>query len=165
MTVWLVLSGLTHGSWELGWCLVSRSLGAQTSSGWLRIWWLYGVADRRYLHADPFVLTLELVTGTLCSSLNFYAAYQLLKGRTRRALPALLVVSVMEVYGAVLYMGSELFNGLGNINTASAVDTWGKFFGLNLIWVIVPGLCIVEAIQKLGHPAPPALPVLAERAV
>lgn len=156
---WLVLSGLTHATWELSWCFVSGWLhGPQASSGWRRIWSLYGVADRRYLHSDPFILILELVTGTICATLNLYVACQLARGRTRRALPALLIVSVMEVYGTVMYFGSELFSGFANVNTARFVDTWIKFFGLNVLWLIVPGFCIYEVVLRLQTEARHAVP-------
>jgi hypothetical protein len=48
-----------------------------------------------------------------------------------------------------MYLGSELFTGFANVNTASFVDTWLKFFGLNMLWVIFPGIFIYESVRYL----------------
>jgi cholestenol delta-isomerase len=148
--VWSLVSGIVHLTWELSWCLVSADLGSPAAlQGWRRVWSLYGVADRRYLHADPFILILEVVTATLGGFLNFYVVHQARKRRLRHATVALLIVSVMEVYGTVLYLGSELFARFANVNTTSFVDTWLKFFGLNMLWVIWPGIFVFESARYL----------------
>lgn len=148
--VWSLVSGVVHVSWELGWCLVSRHLASPDAlHGWRRIWSLYGVADRRYLHADSFIEILEWVTCTVGGFLNFYVVHQALRRQLRRATVALLVVSLMEAYGTLLYLGSEIFTGFANVNTASFVDAWLKFLGVNLLWVVFPGLFVYESLRWL----------------
>ena len=148
--VWSLVSGIVHFTWELGWCLVSRHLATPDAlHGWRRIWSLYGVADRRYLNADSFILILEWITATLGGFLNFYVVVQARRRRLQQATVALLLVSVMEVYGTLMYLGSELFTHFANVHTASFVDAWIKFFAVNLLWVIFPGIFIYESVRYL----------------
>ena len=148
--IWSLVSGVVHFSWELGWCLVSRHLATPDAlHGWRRIWSLYGVADRRYLNADSFILVLEWITATVGGFLNFYVVVQARRRRLRHATVALLIVSVMEVYGTLMYLGSEFFTNFANVNTASFVDAWLKFFAVNLLWVIFPGIFVYESVRYL----------------
>jgi cholestenol delta-isomerase len=148
--IWSLVSGIVHFSWELGWCLVSRHLDTPDAlHGWRRIWSLYGVADRRYLNADSFILVLEWITATVGGFLNFYVVVQARRRKLMHATVALLIVSVMEVYGTLMYLGSEFFTNFANVNTASFVDAWLKFFAVNLLWVIFPGIFVYESVRYL----------------
>jgi hypothetical protein len=143
---WSLVSGLIHVVWEGAWSVAAPFLqGPAALHGWRLYWTLYGLADHRYLHADPFVRVLELVTGTVVAALNLYVAYHVWKRRqVARAMVALLVASVMEVYGTVMYFGSEMLEGWRNVDTHSFVHTWVMFFGLNAIWFVFPGWCIYD---------------------
>ena len=145
---WSLVSGLIHLLWEGTWSIAAPYLQSPAAShDWRLLWTLYGAADFRYVHADPFVRILELVTGTVVAALNLYVAYHLWKRRrVERALLALLVVSVMEVYGTILYFGSEMLHHWANVDTASFVHTWVMFFGLNALWFVFPGWCIYELV-------------------
>jgi hypothetical protein len=91
---------------------------------------------------------LEGVTGSVVAALNLYASYHIWKRRrVARAMMALLIVSVMEVYGTVMYFGSELLNGWANVDTGSFVHAWIMFFGLNALWLLFPGWCIYELVR------------------
>jgi hypothetical protein len=148
--IWSLVSGIVHFTWELGWCAFSRHLATPDAlHGFRRIWTLYGVADRRYLNADSFIEILEWITATLGGFLNFYVVVQARRRRLQHATVALLIVSVMEVYGTLMYLGSELFTNFANVNTASFVDTWLKFFGVNLFWVVFPGIFVYESVRYL----------------
>lgn len=148
--IWSLVSGVVHFTWELGWCLMSRHLASpEALHDWRLVWSLYGVADRRYLHADSFITVLEVVTATVGGFLNFYVVAQMRRRRLQHATVALLLVSLMEVYGTVLYLGSELFSGFANVNTASFVDAWLKFLGVNMLWVVFPGFFIYESVRYL----------------
>jgi cholestenol delta-isomerase len=148
--IWSLVSGIVHFTWELSWCLVSRHLATPDAlHGWRRIWSVYGIADRRYLNADSFILILEWITATVGGCLNFYVVVQARRRRLRHATVALLIVSVMEVYGTLMYLGSELFTNFANVNTASFVDTWLKFFATNMLWVVFPGIFVYESVRYL----------------
>ena len=148
--IWSLVSGIVHFTWELGWCVVSRHLSTPAAlHGWRRTWSIYGVADRRYLDADSFILVLEWVTATVGGFLNFYVVVQARRRRLMHATVALLIVSVMEVYGTIMYLGSEWFTNFAHVHTASFVDTWLKFFGTNILWVIFPGIFVYESVRYL----------------
>ncbi len=145
---WSTFAGLAV-LWDLSWCFVFRALQSpEIDHGWRRIWALYGQVDRRYLQADPWLLVLEIVTGLFGSTLNFYLVYQLLRGRQRRARVALLVVSVMEIYGTVMYWGSEIVNHFAHVDTSSWLRTLVLFVGLNSLWLIFPGWCIYHLVAE-----------------
>ena len=48
-----------------------------------------------------------------------------------------------------MYLGSEYFTGFANVNTVSVVDTWLKFVGMNILWVVFPGIFIYESVRYL----------------
>ena len=150
---WSVFSGIIHIVWELPWCLLNRSLHLNTTAAWALPWTIYGHADRRYLLSDPFTLSLEWVTVLVVGSLNFLTLNAYRRGHIRQSALFLLVGSVMETYGTVLYFGTELFNGFGNFNTGNWVDLWLKVVFFNVLWIIFPGICIYRAIRILAPPA------------
>lgn len=134
-------------------------------NGWREFWSLYGLADYRYLHADPFVRALELVTGTLVAALNLWTAYVVWRRRRQAvAIVVLLTASIMEVYGTILYFGSEWLNHWANVDTSSFLHAWVMFFGLNVLWLLIPGWCIYEILRvvlaaRVGAAQPAAAPV------
>ena len=118
-----------------------------TQHGWWLYWTLYGRADARYVHADPFIRILELVTGTVVAAMNLWVAHQLWRRRRpRTAMIVVLIASVMEVYGTIMYFGSEMLNHWANLDTHSVLHTWVMFFGLNVLWLVFPGWCIYEIV-------------------
>lgn len=138
---WSLFAGLAV-LWDLSWCFVFRHLQSPgVDHDWRIVWAAYGRADHRFLSRDPYLVVIELVTG-LCSFLNFYVAYQLLRGKRTRAVVALFALSIMELYGTVIYFGSELLNGFADIDTASFVHTWIMFGALNSLWLVFPGWCV-----------------------
>jgi hypothetical protein len=145
---WALFAGLTV-LWDFSWCFVSSALRRPDLGGWWRIWTVYGQIDRRYLQADPWLLSLEIMTGLFCPALNYYFVHQLLRRREQKARVALLVVSVMEVYGTVMYFGSELSSGLAHVDT-SRVLAMIVFFGLNSLWLVFPGCCIYLLVRDYG---------------
>ena len=156
---WSFVSGLVHLVWEGTWSVAAPYLQSPAAQhGWRRYWTLYGSADFRYVHADPFVRILELVTGTLVAALNLYAAHGLWKRRhVPRAMMALFIASVMEVDGTLLYFGSAMLDHWRSVDTASFVHTWLMFFGLNALWLLFPGWCIYELVRFYAGERPGAL--------
>ncbi|MGZ6496999.1 MAG: EXPERA domain-containing protein [Actinomycetota bacterium] len=151
---WSLFSGIIHVVWELSWSLAAPLLrGPEARHGAKLFWTLYGLADYRYLHADPFVRALEFVTGTVVGTLNIWVAAMVWRRRRPAAATmALLIASVMEVYGTILYFGSELFGRFANVDTTSFVHTWVMFFGLNALWLLFPGWCIYEIVSRYVSP-------------
>ncbi|MDB4965239.1 MAG: hypothetical protein JWN44_928 [Myxococcales bacterium] len=161
--IWSLVSGFIHVFWEGAWSVAAPYLQTPAAQhGWRLYWTLYGAADARYVHADPFIRILELVTGTIVAALNVWAAYQVWRRRKMtEAMMALLIVSVMEVYGTMMYFGSEMLNHWANLDTSSFVHTWIMFFGLNALWFLFPGWCIYEIVGCQLRQRVPARPTMA----
>ena len=167
---WSLFAGLGM-LWDFSWCFVFRRMqSVGIEHDWRVVWAVYGQADNRYLKGDRYLLVIEFITG-FCSLLNFYVIHQLKRGARARALVALFAVSIMEVYGAVIYFGSEALNHWANVDTSSFVHTWLMFVGMNSLWLIFPSWCIYEAVVELsggnrkrrelavdGLPQPPGRP-------
>lgn len=154
-SIWMWVSGITHVTWELGWCLVHQDLhGVTGEDTWAWVWWIYGLADARYVISDPFIVILEWCTAVLGGPMNAYVLWLLAKGRDRDGALWVIVVSMMELYGTVLYFGSEAFNGWHHVDTVGVVNLWVKFVGMNVVWIVFPALSIVGAFRELRGPAP-----------
>lgn len=148
-SIWLLISGIAHVTWELSWCFVHPYLHDVTEKDkWAWIWWAYGVADRRYLISDSATVILEWVTAVVGGPLTLYAFY-ILKRNTRQAGLCILITSLMDLYGAILFFGTEALNGFSNIDTEHFVNFWIKFWGLNSLWVFFSIFCIYVAISLL----------------
>jgi hypothetical protein len=85
----------------------------------------------------------------LGTPLNAIVLTLLVKRQERRAAFFVVVVSVMELYGTVLYFATALFNGFAHIDTSSAWNLGVKFIGLNGLWVLFPALAIRAAFRDL----------------
>ncbi|MDB4968644.1 MAG: hypothetical protein JWN44_4333 [Myxococcales bacterium] len=157
---WSLFAGIAV-MWDFSWCFVFNRMQTGGSDGdWRIVWELYGRIDRRFLEGDRYLLVVEIITG-LGSLLNFYVVHQLRRGSRVRALIALFSVSIMDVYGTLIYFGSEALNGFQNVDTASFVHTWIVFAGLNSLWLVFPGWCIYEVVtdfagSRRAQPASPA---------
>ena len=149
-SIWLLVSGIAHVTWELSWCFVHPYLHNVTAEDtWAWIWWAYGIADRRYLVSEPSTVILEWVTATVGGPLTLYAAYLQRKNTMQKASIFILIASLMDLYGAFLYFGTEILDGFYYIDTEQFVNFWIKFLGLNSLWVFFSILCIYIAINTL----------------
>jgi hypothetical protein len=169
-TLWLWISGLTHVTWELSWCIVHPYLHAVDGhSTWAWVWWIYGVADHRFLRSDSFVVAREWMASVVEGPLNLWILHLFRKRRTLDACRWLMIVSTMEITGTALYFGSEAFNGFANID-AGLVNFWIKFVALTWLWIVVPALVLYNAAKMLAGllaaagPAVPAMGAAAEAA-
>jgi hypothetical protein len=154
-SIWLLISGIAHVTWELSWCFVHPYLHHVTEKDkWAWIWWAYGVADRRYLISDSATVILEWVTAIISGPLTLYAFY-LLKKNPQKAGLYILVTSLMDLYGAILFFGTEVLNGFPHIDTQHFINFWIKFWGLNSLWVFFSILCIyIASCLLISTPMP-----------
>jgi hypothetical protein len=150
---WSLFAGIAV-LWDLSWCFVFRQLQSPAAAhDWRIIWTTYGLVDHRFLRGDGYLLIIEILTG-FGSLLHFYVAYQLLRGSAERARVPLLVVSIMDMYGALIYFGAEALVHFADIDTTSVVRTWVLFVGLNSLWLIFPGWCLYLGTRVPSEKAP-----------
>ncbi|MCA1663512.1 MAG: emopamil-binding family protein [Myxococcales bacterium] len=150
---WSLFAGIAV-MWDLSWCFMFRHLQSPAAAhDWRIIWTTYGLVDHRFLRGDGYLLIVEMLTG-FGSLLHFYVAHELLRGSAERARVALVVVSIMDLYGALIYFGAEALVHFVDIDTTSVVRTWVLFVGLNSLWLIFPSWCIYLGARVRGKKAP-----------
>ena len=140
IVVWLITSGCAQVLWELPAVYMKipflYTLGAELQADeWVFFpWWLYSVADTRYMRPHEAQLAHE----AMLSHTGFFellAAYWLLKGRRcKTALGIAVLANWGAFYGntSVIYLG-EILVDYRNIEDG-AWGLWLKWFGLNLQW-------------------------------
>ena len=150
---WSLFAGIAV-MWDLSWCFVFRQLQSPAAEhDWRIVWTTYGHVDHRFLRGDGYLVVIEVLTG-FGSLLHFYVVHELLRGSAARARLALLVVSVMDIYGALVYFGSEALVGFADIDMTHAARFWLLFVALNSLWLVFPGFCLYSGTRVRGQKAP-----------
>jgi hypothetical protein len=150
LVLWTICSTAAQLGWELPFALMSSWLvGVTEHDTWAWLWWAYGVADTRYLIADPFVVVMEGFTSMVGGPLEIWTLLLVSRGQLRKAALVGLCVAATQWYGTVLYFGIELYEGLAHINTANFFDFWLKFLILNALWLVMPLVQVGAAIAVL----------------
>jgi hypothetical protein len=138
--IFLIVSCITHLSWELIWLVAHDAIAASRDTAWAYPWWAYmDGGDMRYAEATPTLLTMEMlsvVNGLVCA-LGLFLWYRS-GGRDRRAVLLFMAMAVVHLYSTSLYYGSEILAGLPNVDTSSFLDSWIKFGLANASWLVFP---------------------------
>lgn len=155
LIIWLVTSGLAQVMWELPAVYMKvdylYNLGAELKSDELLLWpwWLYAVADTRYMRPHEAQLAHE----ALLSHSGFFAllaAYWISKGRHyKTALGMAVLTNWGAFYGntSVIYLGEILVNYRNLAD--GAWGFWLKWVGLNMQWSVLSPLASVGALWLL----------------
>jgi len=138
--LFLVVSCLTHLSWELVWLLFHDAIHAARDAAWAYPWWAYiDGGDLRYAGSAPTLVTMEILSvtnglvGTLGLTLWFRSG-----GRDPRGVLLCMAMAVVHLYSTALYFGSEILAGLPNVDTSSFLDSYVKFGLANAPWIVFP---------------------------
>ncbi len=143
LLVWLITSGCAELFWELPVVYMKipylYNLGSelQPDEWFFWPWWLYAVADTRYMRPHEAQLAHE----AMLSHFGFFeiaAAWLIAKGRYyKTALTMCVLANWGAFYGntAVIYLG-EILVDFRNIEDGP-LGFWLKFVGLNLQWSVL----------------------------
>jgi hypothetical protein len=149
--LFLVVSYLTHLSWELGWLLLHDRIAAARDAAWAYPWWAYiDGGDARYASAPPSLLALEVLSvangllGVTALVLWWRSA-----GHDRRAVLLFMATAVVHLYSTSFYYLSELIAGLPNVDTGSLTGLWIKFGLANLPWLTMPWVVLWWGVRVL----------------
>jgi hypothetical protein len=138
--LFLVVSYVTHLSWELGWLLLHDRIAAARDAAWAYPWWAYiDGGDARYAVAPPSLVAVEMLSVT--NGLLGVAALTLWwrsSGRDGRAVLLFMATAVVHLYSTSLYYLSEIVAGLPNVDTRSFTGLWIKFGLANSPWLTMP---------------------------
>lgn len=155
LIVWLITSGCAQIGWELPAVYMKVShlyqLGAELQPDQLIFWpwWLYAVADTRYMRPHEAQLAHEAILSH-SGFLELLAAYWLSKGiRYKTSLGIAILTNWGAFYGntAVIYLG-EILVDLRNIQDG-AWGIWLKWGGLNLQWSVMSPAASIGGIWLL----------------
>lgn len=155
LVVWLITSGCAQIGWELPAVYMKVEhlyhLGSELQPDELIYWpwWLYSVADTRYMRPHEAQLAHEAMLGH-SGFLELLAAYWLSKGRYyKTALGIAALTSWGAFYGntSVIYLG-EILVDYRNIEDG-AWGFWLKWVGLNLQWSTMSPAAAIGAIWLL----------------
>ena len=148
---WVLLSGVTQTVFDGPWFLldlfgVVRGAGAE--SPWVWPWWVYGVADTRYLTSSPTIAGIELCAG-IGGVLELVACVWFKRGRRIAANWLSLLVGLGLAWGTVIFFVAEMHVGFADVH-GGAFGFWVKWFGLNLPWMVAPLVFIPGSIWDLA---------------
>jgi cholestenol delta-isomerase len=91
---------------------------------------------------------METITACVDGPLAFMAVYAFLSQKPYRYVIQLLL-SVCQLYGDVLYFMTEIKEDFKHGEMWHPLYFWFYFVFMNILWIIIPSLCIVEACKQL----------------
>lgn len=153
--LFLVVSYLTHLTWELVWLVLHERIARAHDAAWAYTWWVYiDGGDQRYATAPVALLTIETlsvlngVVGATALGLWWRS-----RGRDMRAVLLMMATAVVHLYSTSYYFLSEIIAGLPNVDTSSFTDTFIKFGLANAPWLTMPWLVLYWGQRALRSAA------------
>ena len=146
---WFAVCGFIHLVIE-GWFSLYHAdlLGDQAILS--QLWKEYAKGDSRYILNDNFMICMETVTAYLWGPLSLWVVIAFLRPQPL-CFVLQLVVSVGQVYGDVLYFLTEYRDGFQHGELGHPLYFWFYFVFLNALWLVLPGLLILDSIKQLAH--------------
>ncbi|EKD20301.1 hypothetical protein MBM_00983 [Drepanopeziza brunnea f. sp. 'multigermtubi' MB_m1] len=145
-------AGTIHLFFEGYFSLNHRTMGpAQDLFG--QLWKEYALSDSRYLTSDPFVLCMETVTAFTWGPMCGVIAYMITASHPLRH-PLQIIVCVGQMYGLVLYYATAMFDHYYRAATYSRPEFlyfWVYFFAVNFIWMVIPGLLLIDSVRTIAR--------------
>ncbi|KAJ8003830.1 hypothetical protein DPEC_G00152480 [Dallia pectoralis] len=147
--VWLLYDAIVHITLEgpfvymslVGTVATSDSIAAEP-------WKEYGKADGRWLHSDPTIVALELLTVFLDSLLALVLVYAIIKDKHYRHFIQI-TLCVCELYGGWMTFCPDWLVGSPNLNTDNWLYLWVYLVFFNGVWVVVPGILLWQSWLSL----------------
>uniref|UniRef100_A0A8C5M051 EBP like n=1 Tax=Leptobrachium leishanense TaxID=445787 RepID=A0A8C5M051_9ANUR len=155
--VWLFYDAIVHFTLEGPFVYLSLVGTVATSNSMMAsVWKEYGKADSRWLHSDPTIVSLELLTVVLDGLLAVVVIYAIIKDKHYRHF-AQIILCVCELYGGWMTFCPDWLLGSPSLNTSNWFHLWIYLVFFNGIWVVIPGLLLWQSwhdIKKM-HDAKP----------
>ncbi len=149
--LFLLVSYLTHLSWELGWLVLHDAIAAARDEAWAYGWWAYiDGGDSRYATAPTELVALEtlsVING--CVGLVAFWLWRRSGGEDQRAVLLFMATAVVHLYSASFYYLGELLAGMPSVDTSSFTGAWIKFGLANAPWVLMPPVVFAWGSEKL----------------
>ncbi|KAJ1114801.1 hypothetical protein NDU88_003032 [Pleurodeles waltl] len=150
--VWLFYDAIVHFTLECPFVYFSLTGTVATSDSILAsLWKEYGNADTRWLHADPTIVSLEILTVVIGGTLALTLIYAIIKDKHYRHFIQI-TLCVCELYGGWMTFCPDWLVGSPSLSTGNWLHLWVYLVFFNGIWVVVPGLLLWQSwlsLQKL----------------
>ncbi|XP_027011933.2 emopamil-binding protein-like [Tachysurus fulvidraco] len=147
--VWLFYDAIVHFTLEGSFVYMSLVGTVATSDGiFAELWKEYGKADQRWLHSDPTIVSLELLTVVLDGFLALVLVYAIIKDKYYRHFVQI-SLCVCELYGGWMTFCPDWLIGSPNLNTKNWLYLWVYLVFFNGVWVVVPGLLLWQSWKDL----------------
>ncbi|RDB15246.1 Emopamil-binding protein-like [Hypsizygus marmoreus] len=150
--IWLAFDAMIHFAFE-GSFLALSTFGKTVNSSkgpFAEMWRIYAAADFRWGTADPTVVSLEILTVLGAGPLACYILYLLAKGDGSRHY-WIVVLSTAELYGGWMTFCPEWLTGSPNLDTSNPLYLWVYLFFMNVIWVVVPLVLMIDSYGHIAH--------------
>ena len=92
---------------------------------------------------------MELITSVVDGPLAFLAVYAFLTRQPYRHITQLML-SLFQLYGDVLYFMTEVKDGFIHGEMWHPLYFWFYFVFMNVLWIVIPLLCIGESCVELN---------------
>ncbi|XP_036387957.1 3-beta-hydroxysteroid-Delta(8),Delta(7)-isomerase [Megalops cyprinoides] len=145
---WFAVCGFIHGVIE-GWFSLYYPLIPSDQSFLSQLWKEYSKGDSRYVIADNFTVCMETVTAWMWGPLSVWTILAFLYNHPHRFVLQL-IVSLGQLYGAVLYFYTEHRDGYIHSELGHPIYFWFYFIFMNTLWIVIPLLLIVDAWMQLS---------------
>ncbi|XP_036603782.1 emopamil-binding protein-like [Trichosurus vulpecula] len=143
--VWLCYDALVHFTLEGPFVYLSLVGSVADSDGIIAsLWKEYGKADARWLHSDPTIVSLEMLTVVLDGLLALLLIYAILKEKYYRHFIQI-TLCVCELYGGWMTFCPDWLIGSPNLNTSNWLYLWVYLVFFNGVWVLIPGLLLWQS--------------------
>ncbi|XP_072259660.1 emopamil-binding protein-like [Pyxicephalus adspersus] len=147
--VWLFYDAIVHFTLEGPFVYLSLVGTVATSEGALAaLWKEYGKADERWLHSDPTIVSLEMLTVVLDGLLALALIYAIVKDKYYRHFLQI-ALCVCELYGGWMTFCPDWLIGSPNLNTSNWLYLWVYLVFFNGLWVLIPGLLLWQSWLEL----------------
>lgn len=149
LVCWFLCTGLIHFLIEGAVVLDADFFRDKSRNIFSEIWKEYSKADSRYATRDDFVISMEAVTAFVEGPGCFLIVWALCARKAWRYV-AVVLVSLGQLYGDVLYFGTCLHGGVHRHSRPEWLYFWFYFVIINGIWIAVPFACIVWASNRIN---------------
>ena len=140
----MLVSYITHLSWELVWLLMHEAIGEARNEIWAYTWWAYiDGGDMRYFEPEINFMMIEILS-VINGSLGLTGLWLLFRSRFQDYRGTLLCMSTGVTHTVLTwyYYGTEALSGFESVNVESFFDLWVKFIFLNGPWLVFPWLVL-----------------------
>ncbi|XP_068180950.1 3-beta-hydroxysteroid-Delta(8),Delta(7)-isomerase [Antennarius striatus] len=145
---WFAVCGFIHCVIE-GWFSLYYDIIPGDQSFLSQLWKEYSKGDSRYVIADNFTVCMESVTAWLWGPCSFWVVFAFLTNKSYRFVLQL-IISLGQMYGAVLYFFTEHRDGYAHSEFGHPVYFWFYFIFMNTLWIVIPLMLIVDSWRQLS---------------